>query len=96
MKIAASDAAAESTGVIRATIDRVVMLGFEVRVELTNTATGLPFTAQITRGDAEALDLQEGDTVYVAATRVPAMADGAPARSDAAADEHQATLTSTN
>jgi sulfate transport system ATP-binding protein len=94
MKIAASDAAAESTGVIRATIDRVVMLGFEVRVELTNVATGGPFTAQITRGDAEALDLQEGDTVYVAATRVPAMADGSPARSDAGADEGQSTLTS--
>lgn len=71
MKIAASDAAAESAGVVRATIDRVVMLGFEVRVELTNAATGAPFTAQITRGDAEALALQEGDTVYVAATRVP-------------------------
>ncbi|ORW03698.1 sulfate/molybdate ABC transporter ATP-binding protein [Mycobacterium kyorinense] len=74
MKIAASDAAAESAGVVRATIDRVVMLGFEVRVELTNAATGGPFTAQITRGDAEALALQEGDTVYVAATRVPPIA----------------------
>jgi sulfate transport system ATP-binding protein len=94
MKIAASDAAAESTGVVRATIDRVVMLGFEVRVELTNTATGMPFTAQITRGDAEALDLQEGDTVYVAATRVPAMADGSPARNEGVADEGQSTLTS--
>lgn len=71
MKIFASDAAAKSTGIIRATIDRVVMLGFEVRVELTNAATGSPFTAQITRGDAEALGLKEGDTVYVGATRVP-------------------------
>jgi sulfate/thiosulfate transport system ATP-binding protein len=57
--------------VVRATIDRVVMLGFEVRVELTNAATGGPFIAQITRGDAEALGLKEGDTVYVRATRVP-------------------------
>ena len=73
MKIAASHAA-QSTGVIRATIDRVVMLGFEVGVELTNAATGGPFTAQITRGDAEALALREGDTVYVAATRVPLIA----------------------
>jgi sulfate transport system ATP-binding protein len=54
----------------------------------------MPFTAQITRGDAEALDLQEGDTVYVAATRVPAMADGSPARSEGVADEGQSTLTS--
>jgi sulfate/thiosulfate transport system ATP-binding protein len=51
----------------------VVMLGFEVRVELTNAATGGPFIAQITRGDAEALGLKEGDTVYVRATRVPSI-----------------------
>ncbi len=49
------------------------MLGFEVRVELTNAATQTPFTAQITRGDAEALGLKEGDTVYVRATRVPSL-----------------------
>jgi sulfate/thiosulfate transport system ATP-binding protein len=71
MKIAADDYTAQTAGVVRATIDRVVMLGFEVRVELTNAATGGPFTAQITRGDAEALGLKEGDTVYVRATRVP-------------------------
>ena len=46
------------------------MLGFEVRVELTSAADNSPFTAQITRGDAEALGLKEGDTVYVRATRV--------------------------
>jgi sulfate/thiosulfate transport system ATP-binding protein len=74
MKIAAGDGTAESTGIVRATIDRIVMLGFEVRVELTNAATGRPFTAQITRGDAEALGLAEGDTVYVRATRVPHIA----------------------
>jgi sulfate/thiosulfate transport system ATP-binding protein len=71
MKFAADDGIAQTTGVIRATIDRVVMLGFEVRVELTNAATGGPFTAQITRGDTEALGLKEGDTVYARATRVP-------------------------
>jgi len=79
MQIAAGDGTAESTGVVRATIDRVVMLGFEVRVELTSAATGRPFIAQITRGDAEALGLAEGDTVYVRATRVPSIADGAAA-----------------
>ena len=79
MQIAAGDGTAESTGVVRATIDRVVMLGFEVRVELTSAATGRPFTAQITRGDAEALGLAEGDTVYVRATRVPTIADGTAA-----------------
>jgi sulfate transport system ATP-binding protein len=79
MAMAAGDGTAESTGVLRATVDRVVMLGFEVRVELTGGATGGPFTAQITRGDAEALDLREGDTVYVRATRVPLIGGGTPA-----------------
>jgi sulfate transport system ATP-binding protein len=83
MKFAADDGTAESPGVVRATIDRVVMLGFEVRVELINAATGGPFTAQITRGDAEALGLKEGDTVYVRATRVPPIGEEAPAREDA-------------
>jgi sulfate transport system ATP-binding protein len=74
MAIAKGDGTAESTGVIRATIDRVVYLGFEVRVELTSAPTGAPFTAQITRGDAEALGLRDGDTVYVRATRIPPIA----------------------
>jgi sulfate/thiosulfate transport system ATP-binding protein len=87
MKFAADDGTAESPGVVRATIDRVVMLGVEVRVELTNAATGGPFTAQITRGDAEALGLKEGDTVYVRATRVPRIADLASARSEPGADD---------
>src|SRR5271166_7138356 len=56
--------AAEPTEVLEATIDRVVVLGFEVRVELTSVTNGAPFTAQITRGD----------TVYVRATRVPPIA----------------------
>jgi sulfate transport system ATP-binding protein len=86
MKIAADDGAA-STGVVRATIDRVVMLGFEVRVELTNAATGGPFTAQITRGDAEALGLKEGDTVYVRATRVPTIPGEALPHNDVDVDE---------
>ncbi len=91
MKIAADH---DSSPVVRATIDRVVMLGFEVRVELTNADTGGSFTAQITRGDAEALGLQEGDTVYVRATRVPTMADAGPAPGDTGADRDNATLTS--
>jgi sulfate transport system ATP-binding protein len=69
MALAAADG--ESAGVVRATVDRVVKLGFEVRVELTSAATKGAFTAQITRGDAEALALREGDTVYVRATRAP-------------------------
>ncbi|MEI7913552.1 MAG: TOBE-like domain-containing protein [Mycobacteriaceae bacterium] len=84
MAIAAGDGTAESVGVTRATIDRVVYLGFEVRVELTSATTGAPFIAQITRGDAEALALKDGDTVYVRATRVPPIAgvdqNGGPQR----------------
>ncbi|MCV7194777.1 sulfate/molybdate ABC transporter ATP-binding protein [Mycolicibacterium brumae] len=74
LAIAASDGTAESTGVTRAVVDRVVRLGFEVRVELTSALTGEPFTAQITRGDAEALQITPGETVYVRATRVPPVA----------------------
>lgn len=68
---AATEGTGETTGVTKATVDRVVYLGFEVRVELTSAATGEQFTAQITRGDAEALGLREGDPVYVRVTRVP-------------------------
>jgi sulfate/thiosulfate transport system ATP-binding protein len=71
LAIAGGDGSAASIGVVAATVDRVVTLGFEVRVELTSAASGAPFTAQITRGDAEALALRDGDTVYVRATRVP-------------------------
>ena len=85
MAIAGGDGTAESIGVVRAVVDRVVALGFEVRVELTSAATGGAFTAQITRGDAEALALREGDTVYVRATRVPPIADGEVGRTAAAA-----------
>ena len=81
MAIAGGDGTAESIGVVRATVDRVVTLGFEVRVELTSAASGGPFTAQITRGDAEALALKSGDEVYVRATRVPPIANEAPAES---------------
>jgi sulfate transport system ATP-binding protein len=77
MAIAAdSDDSVQATGVLRAIINRIVVLGFEVRVELTSAADHTPFTAQITRGDAEALGLKEGDTVYVRATRVPPLPGG--------------------
>ena len=97
MAIAGGDGTAESIGVVRATVDRVVVLGFEVRVELTNAATGGSFIAQITRGDAEALALREGDTVYVRATRIPPISFNAKANGgdgSAGAGEDQTTLTS--
>jgi sulfate transport system ATP-binding protein len=91
MAIANSDDSVQATGVLKATIDRIVLLGFEVRVELTSAADHTPFTAQITRGDAEALGLKEGDTVYVRATRVPTLPGGTDLpRSDEADDEDEA------
>ncbi len=41
---AAAEGTGETTGVTKATVDRVVYLGFEVRVELTSAATGEQFT----------------------------------------------------
>ncbi|GFG89058.1 sulfate/molybdate ABC transporter ATP-binding protein [Mycobacterium bourgelatii] len=90
LAIEGGDRSADSLGVLPATVDRVVALGFEVRVELTG-ADGAPFTAQITRGDAEALALKDGDTVYVRATRVPPIAAKAD---DAGAEDDEAALTS--
>src|SRR5258707_9265031 len=58
MAIAGGDGTAEAIGGVRAVVDRVVALGFEVRIELTSAATGGSFIAQITRGDAEALALR--------------------------------------
>ena len=62
---------ADNNGVFRATVERVVHLGFEVRVELVAAASDERFTAQITRGDAAALQLSPEDTVYVRATHTP-------------------------
>jgi sulfate/thiosulfate transport system ATP-binding protein len=88
-----SDDTVQATGVVRATIDRIVVLGFEVRVELTSAADHTPFTAQITRGDAEALGLKEGDTVYVRATRVPPLPGGTEIPRADNADEGEALTT---
>jgi sulfate transport system ATP-binding protein len=90
MAIASSDDSVQATGVVRATIDRIVVLGFEIRVELTSAADHTPFTAQITRGDAEALGLKEGDTVYVRATRVPPLPGGTQIPRADKADDDQA------
>jgi sulfate transport system ATP-binding protein len=92
MAIASTDDSVQATGVVRAIIDRIVVLGFEIRVELTSAADHTPFTAQITRGDAEALGLKEGDTVYVRATRVPPLPGGTEIpRTDKADDDEALT-----
>src|SRR6267154_957860 len=92
MANASSDDSVQATGVVRATIDRIVVLGFEIRVELTSAADHTSFTAQITRGDAESLGLKEGDTVYVRATRVPPLPGGTEIpRTDNADDDEALT-----
>jgi sulfate transport system ATP-binding protein len=53
----------------------VVHLGFEVRLELIAATTGDEFQAQITRGDAYALNLKPGEVIYARATKVAALSD---------------------
>ncbi|WP_407636733.1 TOBE-like domain-containing protein [Intrasporangium oryzae] len=55
-----------SPGVIEAVVERVVRLGFEVRVEL-RADSGERFAAQITRRDAFDLELHTGETVFARA-----------------------------
>jgi sulfate/thiosulfate transport system ATP-binding protein len=50
-------------GAVPAVVERVVRLGFEVRVDAT--VDGEPIWAQVTRYRAQLLDLKPGDTVYV-------------------------------
>jgi sulfate transport system ATP-binding protein len=61
--VAADAKVAGSPGVIEAFVERVVRLGFEVRVEL-RADSGERFAAQITRRDAFDLELHDGETVY--------------------------------
>jgi sulfate transport system ATP-binding protein len=51
-----------------AMIERLVHLGFEVRVELVRD-DGERLSAQITREDCETLELEQGQIVYVRPTR---------------------------
>jgi sulfate transport system ATP-binding protein len=62
----------------RATVLRVARLGFEVRVELADES-GQELSAQLTRGDADALGLQPGDVVWARTTRPSALPVGAVA-----------------
>jgi sulfate transport system ATP-binding protein len=57
-----------SPGSVEAIIDRIVNLGFEVRLELT-LGDGSPLLAQLTREQIEELELGEGQIVYVTPSR---------------------------
>lgn len=78
LAMAQNEGTAETLGITRATVERVVHLGFEVRVELRNEATGESFSAQVTRGDAHALGLAPGETVYARATTAPQLTAAVP------------------
>ncbi|WP_298131981.1 TOBE-like domain-containing protein [Micropruina sp.] len=62
-------AAVTGVRVTEAEVERLVRLGFEVRVELRHTHTGERFFAQLTRAEASALQLQVGHLVWVVPTR---------------------------
>jgi sulfate/thiosulfate transport system ATP-binding protein len=49
---------------VRATVERIVRLGFEVRVDLVNQANGEHFAAQVTRAVSDVLGLRPGETVH--------------------------------
>lgn len=67
-----------SPGVIRAVVERVVRLGFEVRVDL-RADSGERFAAQITRRDAEDLDLRDGEPITARAAHRSSVVDHDPA-----------------
>jgi sulfate transport system ATP-binding protein len=55
-------------GAVEAIVQRIVKLGFEVRVELL-PADGPQFSVQLTRAEADELELGDGDIVWVRAER---------------------------
>jgi sulfate transport system ATP-binding protein len=63
----------EESGALQAMVQRVVYLGFEVRVELL-PGDGPALSVQLTRAEADELELTEGDIVWVRDGRVPVRA----------------------
>jgi len=61
----------QESGALEAMVQRVVYLGFEVRVELL-PADGPALSVQLTRAEADQLELVEGDIVWVRAERTAA------------------------
>jgi sulfate transport system ATP-binding protein len=58
-------------GAHEAMVERVALLGFEVRVELALADGGGEVTAQLTRDAARALELRRGDVVWVSGAGAP-------------------------
>jgi sulfate/thiosulfate transport system ATP-binding protein len=68
-------------GAEEAMIDRIVYLGFEVRVEMT-LANDSPLIAQLTRAQVEELELADGQIVYVTPSRAKVFSNGGPPRTE--------------
>jgi sulfate transport system ATP-binding protein len=69
---------AAGSGAVPARIERMVRLGFEVRVEAVASDTGEPVSVQLTRAQAESLDLERGSEVHLRPIG-PTVAIAAPA-----------------
>jgi sulfate transport system ATP-binding protein len=67
-------------GAQRATLDRVVSLGFETRVVATPADGGDEVTVQLTRNQVHELALNAGDTVYLTTTRSAPLSTATPHR----------------
>jgi len=73
-------------GSFEAQVARVVHLGFEVRAELV-LGDGQELAVQLTRGEADELELAVGDIVHVRSTALPrALASGGEARAQRPTD----------
>lgn len=66
-----------SDDAVAAIVERVARLGFEVRAILRPEGGGEPIGAQLTRAQADALELSAGQRVHVRAARAPAFAAAA-------------------
>lgn len=76
--LAADARTPDSPGVVEATVERVVRLGFEVRVEL-RADSGERFAAQMTRAEADRQPFQPGEIVFARAVRPSDATDAEPA-----------------
>jgi sulfate transport system ATP-binding protein len=65
-------------GALRATLDRVVSLGFETRIVATADGDDEPVTVQLTRNQVHELGLSVGDTVYLNAFPTPGRLSSVP------------------
>jgi sulfate transport system ATP-binding protein len=54
---------------IEGTVDRIVALGFEIRIVVSTPDDDEPVTVQLTRGQAQELDVKVGDQVWLRAYR---------------------------